>query len=375
VLGVLGALLLGSASGEAAVRTKLYFCRRAPQPPVLDGALDEECWKQAAVIEEFIPFLGDFKAPMPRTMVRLAYDDENLYIAFECFEPNMARFREDIKKTQYIWFKDSLEIYLGTANDDKSYVQVDVNAVGQNFSERVTDMDWGMVQDDSFRLWARWQSAAKIYDDRWTVEVRLSLRDLGIPPKEGTIVGFNPCRFRFVGEGGQFHHWSPATGAWSQKNSAQFGHVIFGDPPKDIEVVLRALYPHYREMTIEIPKGTSVSVYSAGKVSEFTFRELVEARVKDAERRVAEVQNALPADGAAPESAAITQQWKKAQDDLSKIKEEFTAAQEVDEGMSLRFLKSLDGVEAALDPVPWDIKTAQLLQAFRAKSAEPMKGH
>ena len=57
---------------------------RTPQPPRLDGVLNEEEWRSAAVIQDFIqqePSEGD--PATERTVVRLMYDERALYIGVE----------------------------------------------------------------------------------------------------------------------------------------------------------------------------------------------------------------------------------------------------------------------------------------------------
>src|SRR5688572_18959294 len=49
--------------------------------PVVDGKLDEEIWKSAAVLKDFYQIdPGDNSAPLNPTEVLLAYDEKTLYI-------------------------------------------------------------------------------------------------------------------------------------------------------------------------------------------------------------------------------------------------------------------------------------------------------
>jgi hypothetical protein len=69
----------GPVCSVAAVRTDT--------PPVIDGKLDEPCWSKANVATDFT----DYRLEEPareQTLVRILYDDENIYIAFECLEPD-----------------------------------------------------------------------------------------------------------------------------------------------------------------------------------------------------------------------------------------------------------------------------------------------
>src|SRR4051794_24236753 len=43
-------------STEPEIVTRQAVCRRADRPPVLDGKLDDPCWKEAVVIDRFASF-------------------------------------------------------------------------------------------------------------------------------------------------------------------------------------------------------------------------------------------------------------------------------------------------------------------------------
>jgi len=63
------------------------------EAPVLDGLLNEQAWKDAAVAGEFVQ--KDPNEGMPateRTEVRVLYDSENLYFGVSCFDGQAGRF-------------------------------------------------------------------------------------------------------------------------------------------------------------------------------------------------------------------------------------------------------------------------------------------
>ncbi len=54
---------------------------------VIDGKLDDEAWKSAQVLKDFIQTSpGDNVAASKPTEVMLGYDEKNLYIAFKCWD-------------------------------------------------------------------------------------------------------------------------------------------------------------------------------------------------------------------------------------------------------------------------------------------------
>src|SRR3954470_22831051 len=66
-------------STEPEIVTRQAVCRRADRPPVLDGKLDDPCWKEATVIDRFASFWD--RTPRAGTKAYLTWDDEALYYA------------------------------------------------------------------------------------------------------------------------------------------------------------------------------------------------------------------------------------------------------------------------------------------------------
>lgn len=71
------------------------FIARAATPPVIDGKLDDACWRDATVIDA--NFRYDARATrdaQPRLRVRYAWDEHYLYIAYESFDANLVALPE-----------------------------------------------------------------------------------------------------------------------------------------------------------------------------------------------------------------------------------------------------------------------------------------
>src|SRR5437764_14980895 len=66
---------------------------RFDKPPVIDGKLDDEVWKQAVVLKDFYQISpGDNTAPSKPTEVMIGYDAKFLYLGFHCLdEPDKVR--------------------------------------------------------------------------------------------------------------------------------------------------------------------------------------------------------------------------------------------------------------------------------------------
>ena len=62
---------------------------RTPQPPIIDGRLDDPAWATAPPSDSFVQHYPDEGAPATeRTTVRVLYDDKNMYIDIDTEQMN-----------------------------------------------------------------------------------------------------------------------------------------------------------------------------------------------------------------------------------------------------------------------------------------------
>ena len=70
--------------------------------PVIDGVLDEAVWSEAAVAEGFVQFKPQFGEPSPfRTVVRVGYTGDALYVAFTCFDPRPSEISAAVTSRRF----------------------------------------------------------------------------------------------------------------------------------------------------------------------------------------------------------------------------------------------------------------------------------
>ena len=82
--------------------------------PVIDGFLNDEIWKKAAVLNNFVQtFPGDNTSPTFETQVLLGYTSEKLFIGVRA-EDNPPGIRATFAKRDDILNDDNIKIYLDT---------------------------------------------------------------------------------------------------------------------------------------------------------------------------------------------------------------------------------------------------------------------
>jgi hypothetical protein len=76
---------------------------RTDAPPVIDGKLDDPVWQAAPHVTGFKTFTPDFGIDMADpTVVYFAYDRENLYFAFRCFDSAPDKIKSSISRRDNI---------------------------------------------------------------------------------------------------------------------------------------------------------------------------------------------------------------------------------------------------------------------------------
>ena len=106
---------------SGAVGKKVYTTKRInPHPPVIDGKLDDPCWAKAGKTSTLFNERS-FEPCNQDTIIRVAYDMDNLYIAFECLESDTSSIRAYERRDDriQIWRDDWVEVKLEAPRDEE----------------------------------------------------------------------------------------------------------------------------------------------------------------------------------------------------------------------------------------------------------------
>jgi hypothetical protein len=147
---------------------------RVERAPVIDGKLDDEAWRQAAVLKDFYQINpGDNIAPSLPTEVYMAYDARTLYIAFRAYD-EPGKVRATVAKRDDVFAnEDTVRVLLDTFNDRrKAYVLI-FNPLGIQQDGIRTE---GQGVDFSFDLVM--ESKGALTSDGYVVEVALPFKSL-----------------------------------------------------------------------------------------------------------------------------------------------------------------------------------------------------
>ncbi len=182
---------------------------RVAAPPVIDGILDDAAWAGAAKVAGFKTWTPDIGLEMKeQTEVLLAYDAENIYFGFRCFDGEPARIKTSVDARDRIRADDWIAINLDSFNDQQAMYTFYVNALGiqmdARFAANKEDYGWDAV----------WFSAGRIDDRGYTVEVRLPFKSIhyggGDPVRMGVVFERHVSR---LSEAGTWPPFKPEMGA------------------------------------------------------------------------------------------------------------------------------------------------------------------
>ena len=175
---------------------------RVKQGPVLDGHLDESVWKQVAVVEDFIqqePSEGE--PATERTVVRLIYDAEMLYIGVEAIDsqPEDVIATEMRRDSPRLFDEDNFQIILDTFQDGRSGYMFVTSPLGAKLEQQITEEGeggWRGQNTPNVNInWdGVWDVVARRNKNGWVAEIAIPMRTLRFPKAERQVWGVNFMR-------------------------------------------------------------------------------------------------------------------------------------------------------------------------------------
>ncbi|PWT88882.1 MAG: hypothetical protein C5B54_09880 [Acidobacteria bacterium] len=162
-------------------------------PPVIDGVLNDEVWKEAPVISEFYQRLPKEGAPpTERTEVRMAYTSTSLFIAFRAFDSHPASIiatvmqRDDFDVVQNDQFAFAIDSY----NDGHSGYWFSTNPLGVRVDAQF-DKEGDLWEDNWNGIW---ECKTQINSDGWTAEIEIPFSTLRFQNAAKNTMGINLYR-------------------------------------------------------------------------------------------------------------------------------------------------------------------------------------
>jgi hypothetical protein len=203
---------------------------RFESAPVIDGNLDEEVWKTAAVLKDFYQINpGDNTAPTYPTRVLLGYDSHSFYVGFQATD-DPSKVRATLaKRDDVLAADDTVRILLDTFDDNRRAYVLVFNPFGVQQDGIRTE---GVGVDFSVDIVM--ESKGRLTGDGYTVEVAVPFKSLRYTAGRGRLWGVQVFR-RIQRLNVEEDSWMPI----SRSDSSVLGQAGLSDPGRFVNEPLK----------------------------------------------------------------------------------------------------------------------------------------
>lgn len=166
----------------------------AGQRIVIDGELEEAAWASAATLSPLTQVDPEEGArPTHPTVVRLCYDQDHIYLAFECRDdPDQVRGRI-MRRDARLDADDRIEFWFDTFDDRRFGYWFQIGAGGSKGDALMGGGRFNKSWDGI------WHGRSRITDDGWVAEVAIPFKTLAFKAG-GRTWGFNLKRMRAIND-------------------------------------------------------------------------------------------------------------------------------------------------------------------------------
>lgn len=244
-----------SYSQSSSQPRKIYTTQKIENPPKIDGILNEEVWENAEIADDFVMFEPGDGDPIPeshKTVARILYDDEAIYVSAFLKEENPEKILRQFTQRDNINQSEFFFIDINTYDDGENQTRFIVTSAGTQADARIT----GNNEDFAYNV--VWESAISQDEKGWYVEIKIPYAALRFPEKPTQLWGIQFAR--------EITHLN-ATYVWNyvDKSVGQFSQytgLLKGiskiDPP-----VRLSLYP-FTSMEVDQFDGNTDFNFNAG---------------------------------------------------------------------------------------------------------------
>jgi len=194
------------------------------EPITVDGLLTEAIWKEAEVAGKFHRVLPiDEGYANSQSEVRMAYDDDNFYLAIICFDTVAGKRPVESLRRDFSFGKnDNFIAFIDTYNDQTNGFAFGISAAGAQWEG--IQADGGFV---SLNWDTKWTSAVSNHPDKWIAEFSIPFRSIRY--KAGaTEWGISFSRLDL--KTGEKSSWTPIPRQFQTANLAFTGTLSWDKP-------------------------------------------------------------------------------------------------------------------------------------------------
>ena len=211
---LIAVLTMQQFTAQEKKETKKIKTTRVTKAPKIDGNLDDEAWKNAELATDFVIFRpenGKLVAKEYQTTVRIIYDNDAIYISAEMLDPDPQGIPREFAVRDNFSISDFFLVTINPNDDGQNPFEFIVQTTGNQADAKVSngreDFNWSAV----------WDSAAKITEKGWNVEMEIPYRALRFANRPVQSWGFNfHRRLEKLNQQHTWTHIDNSVGRWTQ---------------------------------------------------------------------------------------------------------------------------------------------------------------
>jgi hypothetical protein len=246
--GIAATIQIAGGTAEAPAPTRVPELKvdklEKGQKITIDGKLDDEAWKTAAVAGPFVDVRTGRANPAATVggTAKLLWDDASLYVGFEVQDKTIeGGFKKD-EKDPHLWTKDTVEIMVDPDGDGdgKDYYEIQVGPQNLVFDSQFDTYNTPKKEPDGPFGHQEWSSKLKSavtlqgtidkpddQDTGYTVEIAIPWKSFDkaakVPPALGDSWRLN--FYAMENNGGEA--WSPILGQGNFHRASRFGKITW----------------------------------------------------------------------------------------------------------------------------------------------------
>lgn len=247
--------LQAQKSTASKISKKSYEAQRIASSPKIDGVLDDTIWKEIPTATDFVmsePGDGTPSRSTHPTIVKLAYDDEAIYIAASMIDNEPNRILRQFTQRDNIEQSDFFLIDINTYNDGENQTRFVITSAGAIADAKMS----GNNEDYSYNV--VWEAEISYDSEGWYAEIMIPYAALRFPKKEEQLWSIQFGRkILHLNEVYTWNYIDKSIGQDTQYNGLLTG-IKNIDPP-----VRLSFYP-YASAEVDNFDGSTISNFSAG---------------------------------------------------------------------------------------------------------------
>ncbi|WP_254712587.1 carbohydrate binding family 9 domain-containing protein [Polaribacter haliotis] len=228
---------------------------RIKKAPKIDGILDDEAWKNAEELTNFIIFRPDNGVAVKdqyQTTVKVVYDDDAVYISAIMLDLDPENIPREFAVRDNFGLADFFLVTINPNDDGQNPFEFIIQAAGNRIDAKVSngdeDINWSAV----------WEGETKITDKGWNAEMKIPYRAIRFANRPIQSWGFNfHRRLEKLNEQHTWTHIDNAVGRWTQYDGLIEGFNNL-KPPTRLN-----LYPYASATSVSFDGETTYD-YSVG---------------------------------------------------------------------------------------------------------------